>query len=968
MAPEMEFCLLGPLVIRKNGSVVPLSAPKQRVMMAALLLRAGRVVTLDTLAEAVWGGGPPASARVTLQNYARRLRCALGDTSRSLIATMPQGYQINVADGELDPSRFQALRGEARQATLEGGWEEAAARLREALALWRGEPLTGVPSDALLQREKPRLVEMHSEALEARIDADLQLGRHGAVIAELRQFSAAHPLRERPYGMLMLALYRDGRRADALAAYQNARHVLVSELGLEPGPDLRDLHQRILSADPALLLPRDPAADARAVSTLAPGPGAPSRPGGGESADSGSGAPTAWPVIPRQLPAAVRHFAGRQAELKALAGLLDEAAGGAGTVAISVINGTAGIGKTTLALHFAHQVADRFPDGQLYVNLRGFDPSGEPVTPAEVIRGFLDALGVPPEQMPTDVEVQAGLYRSLAADRRILVLLDNASDTAQVRPLLPATPGSHVLVTSRHRLGELAISVGAHELTLDVLTHTEAYELLARRLGAERTARESRAVGELTELCDRLPLALAIVAARAAAHPGFPLTALAAQLRDARGRLDALDAGENAADVRAVLSWSYQRLSEAAARMFRLIGLHPGPGITAAAAASLAGCTVDHARHALLELTSAHMLTEHAPGRYAFHDLLRAYAAERAEATDDEAARRTAIHRVLDHYLHTAHAAALTLARWRYPITLAAPQPGVTPERPASDREALVWFGAEHHVLLAAIDRAATDRYDEHAWQLAWALADFLDRSAYWDEYAATQRTALAAAQRLGDRVGQAHAHHHLGQAQVALGAYENAHRHLGQALGLHRESGNRAGEARAHLDIATVLARENRHRDAIGHDHEGLRLFHKAGHSHGVARALNSLGWDLAHVGEHETAISRCREALGLLRELGDRYGQAAVWHSLGSSYDGLGDHAEAAACYRHTLDLLDESEDRYHVASTLTSLGNSHAAIGNQKAAREAWQRALPILHELRHPDAEQVRARLRGEEAAP
>jgi DNA-binding SARP family transcriptional activator len=519
MAREIDFCLLGPLAVRQGGAAVRIQAAKQRVVLAALLLHAGQVVALDELAELVWGSGPPVSARITLQNYARRLRLALGDTTRSCIATMPEGYQINVADGELDVNRFVALQREARHAAHQGAWDEASAQLSRALALWRGEPLADIPSDVLRLREQPRLVEMHSEAQEDRVDADLHLGRHRDVIAQLRELAAAYPLRERRHEMLMLALYRDGRRAEALAAYHQARQMLVGELGVEPGTGLCHLHQRILSGDPGLLAAGQPVPGperATTVSpgperatTVSPGPGTPQRrtPQAG-SARRGS-RPPVWPPIPRQLPATVRHFAGRQAELKALAGLLDEAHCGAGTVAISAIGGTAGIGKTTLALHFAHQVADRFPDGQLYVNLRGFGPSGEPMTPAEGIRGFLEALHVPPDQVPANLEAQAGLYRSLMADKRILILLDNAASTAQVRPLLPASPGCLVLVTSRRQLGELAAVVGAHLLTLDVLTDTDSSELLARRLGPQRVAAEPRAVSELISLCDHLPLALA---------------------------------------------------------------------------------------------------------------------------------------------------------------------------------------------------------------------------------------------------------------------------------------------------------------------------------------------------------------------------------------------------------------------------------------------------------------------------
>ena len=659
MAAEAEFCLLGPLLVRRGGEVVPVTAGKQRVVLAALLLSANRVVSLDELNAALWGLAPPVSARATLQNYVKRLRQALAGTGGSRISTLPQGYMITVAADELDVSRFEGLQGRARKAADEGAWDRAAVQLRRALSLCRGEPLAGVPSKLLFEREAPRLAEMRLQAIEARIDADLHLGRHADVIAELRQLASVHPLRERLHALLMLALYRDGQQAEALAAYQRARRVLIEELGSEPWPELRLLQRRILTADPALRLP-------------APLPGGPGM------------------TVPRQLPAAVAHFAGRTDELKALTGLLDAAAGGGGTVAISAIGGTAGVGKTALAVHWAHQVADRFPDGQLYVNLRGFDPSA---TPADAVRRFLDALQVPAAKIPPSPEAQQGLYRSLLAGQQMLIVLDNARDAAQVRSLLPGGQGCLVLVTSRSQLSSLVAAEGAYPVTLDVLSPAEARSLLESRLGPERVATQPRAAAELAGLCARLPLALAIAAARAALNPAQPLAALAAELRDAAGRLDALDAGDAAASVRAVFSWSYRQLPQPAARMFRLLGIHPGPDITSPAAASLAATPHDQARQALAQLTRASLLTEHAPGRYAFHDLLRAYATELATTQDRDTARRAATHRALDHYLYTASPSALVLYPQRDTLTLARPSPGCYPR--SSPTASRPWPGSK---------------------------------------------------------------------------------------------------------------------------------------------------------------------------------------------------------------------------------------------------------------------------------
>jgi NB-ARC domain len=427
-------------------------------------------------------------------------------------------------------------------------------------------------------------------------------------------------------------------------------------------------------------------------------------------------------VAPRQLPPAVRHFAGRKAELAALAGQLLEAAD---TVVISAVGGTAGVGKTALAVYFAHQVADHFPDGQLYVNLRGFDPTGLPVAPAEAIRGFLDAFGVPAERLPVAVEAQAALYRSVLAGRRVLVVLDNARDAEHVRPLLPGSPGCMVLVTSRNQLTSLIAADGARPVDLDLLTIAEARQLLACRLGADRVAAEAPAVEEIITCCARLPLVLSIVAARAATHPQFPLASLADELRGARGSLHAFPAGDAAADPRAVFSWSYQQLSPQAARLFRLLGLHPGPDISTHAAASLAASPTGQARAWLCELTRAHLVTERSPGRFAFHDLLRAYAVEQACAHDTEDEQKAAISRVLDHYLYTAGTASFLLHRRTRALTLPPPPPEVLPEEPPDFAAGWAWLDTEYPVLLAAIEQAAAIGRDARVWQLAWTLMDF---------------------------------------------------------------------------------------------------------------------------------------------------------------------------------------------------------------------------------------------------
>jgi DNA-binding SARP family transcriptional activator/tetratricopeptide (TPR) repeat protein len=947
----VDFGLLGPLRVRDGTRQVSVSAPRQRVLLAALLLSAGQVVSLDTLAETLWEGGPPAGARGALHSAVQRLRSTLGPAGASLIETRPPGYLITVDGAGLDIREFSVLAARGHAAAAAGTWDQAASVLREALGRWRGEPLADVPSQVLRDREVPPLADQRLHALAARIDADLHLGRHGEVVAELRQLVADHPLQEQFHAQLMLSLYRAGRQADALAAYRVVRHVLADQLGIDPGPELRLLHQRILGADGELLLP------AGAEPSGFP-PAAPSPP-----AAQGARPPAPGHVVPRQLPAATRHFAGRDEAVKALAGLAAEAAEGSPATVFCVIHGTAGIGKTTLALHFAHQAAGQFPDGQLYVNLRGFDPAGSPVTAEEALRLLLDALSVPAARVPAGLDAQAGLYRSLLAGQRMLVLLDNARDAEQVRPLLPASPGCLVIVTSRHQLTSLVAVEGAFPLTLDVLADGEAQELLTRHLGPERVAADPGAADELIRLCARLPLALSIAAARTASQPGLSLAGLAAELRDAPGRLDALDAGPAAASVRAVLSWSYQQLDPAAARLFRLLGLHAGPDVSATAAASMAGVALPEARRGLGELTRAHLLTEHAPGRFSSHDLLRAYAAELAHSADSEAERRAATGRMLGHYLHTAYAASVFLAPVRRPITLAALPPGVTPEHVADTGQALAWFEAEDRVLMGVMARAADAGFDAHAWQLTWALWRFLDQKGRWHDWTAAEQIALAATQRLGDRGAEAAAHQRSGYVSARLGNYEDAHAHMQRALSIHAERGDRAGQGYVHNAFAGVLYHQGRDSDALDQARLALEAYTGTGDEAGRALALNAVGWMYTRLGDHQQALRYCGQAAGVLHDVGNREGEAGTLDSLGYAHQQLGHHAESVTWYRRAVDLYDEIGHRWGYAETLGHLGDAHQAAGDLAPARAAWDEALALLDELSHPDAEQIRAKLSG-----
>ncbi|HUN36818.1 MAG TPA: BTAD domain-containing putative transcriptional regulator [Trebonia sp.] len=899
-------------------------------MLATLLLNAGRVVSVDDLAEALWGPSPPPSARVTVQNYVMRLRKALG-TAGARISTQPHGYIIHADPDEVDVSRFETNLDKARAAARNSSWRVAAVEAQAALSLWRGEPLADIDSDLLETREGPRLKEMRLQAVETRIDADLHLGRHAEVVTELRELTAKHPLRERLHGSLILALYRDERRAEALAAYQQARQILVEELGTEPGVALQKLHRQVLFAEPVLAVPE---------------PAPPTR-------------PAAVPPMPRQLPPGTRYFVGRALELAMMTEILDTP----GTEAPGevVIGGTAGVGKTALALHWAHQSANRFSDGQLYVDLHGFGPAGVPVSAEAAVRGFLQALGVPANKMPQDTDARAALYRSLLAEKRVLVLLDNARDEAQVRPLLPASPGSMVVVTSRNQLSGLAATDGARLLSLEVLSHDEAICLFTARVGTDRAAAEQATIADIARLCGRLPLALAVAAARAATRPAHSLASVAAELHDTDRRLEVLDTGDPMASVKAVFSWSYRQLCQESARMFRLLGLHAGPDISVRAAASLAGIGEPQARCLLDELARAHLMTEHVGGRYTFHDLLHAYAADAAATCDSESARSGAVGRVLDHYLQTAHRGAALLQSAQEPIILTPAGPGTTPEQLTDHEQALTWFDVEHPVLLAAVSLAAQSGFSTHSWQLAWAITPYLTRRGEYQERVTTQRLALAAAAQVDDRTGQAVSSRLLAQASAILGDHEQALAHYSKSLMFYRELGNRMGEAKIHQCLGLLAEHQGRYTEAIGEAQVSLTLFRAISDKAGEVEALNNLGWYYSLAGDARKAQELCKQALALNAETGHRWAEASILDSLGYTEHLLGNFGQAVACYDGALSICRELGYRLNEADILAHLGDTRHAEGNLPSARGAWTQALTIYEELHHPNVDAVRVKL-------
>ncbi|MEU2778233.1 BTAD domain-containing putative transcriptional regulator [Streptomyces sp. NPDC007162] len=800
------------------------------------------------------------------------------------------------------------------------------------------------------------------EAAAAALEAGPALA--GQMLPILRQTAAAHPLDEVLHASLVTALAVTGHRAEARKAYRDVSTRLVDELGLDPGPELRAAEQQ-LPRGTASVPPGRPEAGSSVRSGTEDAP--PQLPHGGvcvpEAATERTGpADDATRVRPAQLPPDLGMFTGRRAELGRVHALLSPSDDRPNTVVISAIGGMAGVGKTSLAVHWAHQIADRFPDGQLYADLRGFDPSGSIADPSEVIRGFLDALGVPAHRIPVGLDAQAALYRTLLAGHRVLVLLDNARDTEQVRPLLPGSAGCLIVITSRNHLHGLVVVDGAHPLSLDLLTAAESREFLRRRLGAKRVAEEPSAADEIVELCGSLPLALAIVSARAAARPGRSLSSVAGELRETRGSLAAFTHDDPVPDPRTAFSWSYDALTPGAARLFRLLALHPGPDVSTATAAVLLYLPLKDIRLLLAELVGAHLLTQRSPGRYGSHELLRVYAAELAESHDTPEDRDAARHRLLDHLLHTAHRADSLLAPHRERLTLS-PRiaAGAIPTAFESREKAANWLNAERPVLLAAVQEAARSGLRAHCWQLAATLELFLDRHGRWQDQLGVQEAALHAAEELGDLSGRAHAHRALGFVNGRLERPAAAREHLCTALELFAAVGDAPGQGRVHRYLAFQANRRGHHHEALDHYREAHALYEAAGHRSGQAGISNEVGWTRILLGAYEEALADCRRAITMNQQLGDRNGEAAAWDSLGYAHHHLGRYQQALSCYAHALTAYREIHDDYLEADTLVHIGDAWEADGSRERAAGAWRQALEILETIAHPDAEHVRAKL-------
>ena len=936
---------MGDLGAWRDGQPVRLGGEKPRTVLGVLAVQPGVWVRREALAEAVWDGALPDAAQNLVQTYISRLRGLLaprqaGRARLRLLESMSGSYRLEISESQLDLLTFRKLAAQACAARATD-LSSACELFEQALSLSPGVPLADLH---LLANYPPRtaIAEHLASVVVDYAETAAELGgRQEQAIPHLRALLRREPLNEKAAACLMQALAAEGQQAAALQVYADTAALLDAELGVRPGQTLMRMQLRVLRR-------KVPPAGGQEPAGQQPGPAA-----------AGERLWTGRQPAPRQLPAPPRHLIGRVRQLRALSRLAGEAEHAG---AVAVISGTAGIGKTALAVHWAHQAADRFPDGQLYINLRGFDPAGSPLTPGQVVRGFLDALGVPADRVPGDPDAQIGLYRSILATRRVLIVLDNAADASQVRPLLPGGPGCVVIVTTRLQLDGLAATDGARPVRLGMLTEGESRQLLASFAGAARVEAEPAEAADLIRICAGLPLALCVAGARAQGRPGFPLAALVAELRHARLRLDGLDAGDAAVSLRTAFFSSYRQLGKNAARAFRLVGIAPGPDIAASAAASLLAEPPRRSALALAELTRSNLLAEHAPGRYSLHDLLRAYATEQCRRRETAAERRAALRRLLDYYLHTAHAADRLLFPSRPALALGPADPGVTPAPLTDSAGALAWFRAEHQVLLAATADARDQGSYAYAWQLSCCLAMFLDTRGYWHDFKVAQTIAVDAAAQLGDPAALARSHHALAHACVRLGDDRDARTQFTAALRLYRELGNHAGQGGVFIGLGQLAQGGGHYEEALGLSRQAAQHYQAARQDVGRARALNQSGFALAYLGDLGRALADCSRAVELYRELGAAGpGPAEAWDSLGYVRHLRGEYRQAVLCYERAIGIFQRLDDTYDQATVLVHLGDAHLLAGQRWAGRAVLRQALAILSELNHHEAAAVEARL-------
>ncbi|GAA3836747.1 BTAD domain-containing putative transcriptional regulator [Sphaerisporangium flaviroseum] len=941
------FGVLGPLRAIYDDRPVTIPSGKQRIVLATLLLNGNRHVSQDKLIECLWDGTPARNAGGALQTHVARLRRTLGDgrDGRPLISTRSLGYVIEVRESTFDLFRFRDLVGQADRMSQNKDATGEGRALEEALALWRGPALVDVPSESLQRDEVPRLTEERLRVLERWFDVKLVTGGGNEIVPDLRSATAEHPLRERFWAQLMLALVGSGRQTEALEAYRTVVGLLREEVGIDPGEELRHLHRSILTgeAEPSFPSGQDPI-----VVTSSP-----ARPGPKETVEQGV-------PVPAELPRDVASFVGRADEIRHLCGLLTAP----DAFTICVLTGAGGVGKSALAVHVAHRVAHRFPDGHLYVNLHGATPNVAPLKLEEVLGRFLRSVGVPDAAIPPGADEAAGRLRSLTDGKRMLIVLDNAYDAAQVRPLLPGSKTCRVLVTSRKALASLD---GVAHHRMGALPADEAVALLGRLVGPERVDAEPVAAAQIARSCEGLPLAICLAASRLIARNTWRLSVLADRLAAEQGRLNELQIEDQA--IRATFQVGYQDLGNeaggrAVTRLFRLAGLLEGPDIGVPVAAVLAGLPEDQTEELLDRLVDAQLLDSSRPGRYHTHDLLRLFARERAAEEETRSARAEAVRQALHFYLATARTATLIAVPSAASVTEIPPRTPAHPGVALSTHESVqAWVDDETDNVMAAVRQAA--RAPDGDPGLAVALAAAMDpplrARGRWQENLALFEMAVHAADRTGDPLHLALTHGDLGWAKLRLGHLSDAVTHLRTSLTAYRELGDITGEANQLDGLANAYRILGRFDESIRYHHQALALSRELGNRFGESAILTHLGLTYQRAGRFDEAIKAHAQATDVARGIGDVVKTLIALGNLAEALRLAGDPKQSAVTFEEVLATGEGAghSGTYWEAEHLWGLGRALHDLGESAQARRRWAESAAILHDLHLIDASELHA---------
>ncbi|MFD7257567.1 BTAD domain-containing putative transcriptional regulator [Streptomyces sp. NPDC059874] len=922
---QVVFRILGPLDISADGRPVVLQGARQRTIMSMLLLAPGRVVSVDTLADAVWHGNPPATARnqiaICLSGLRKTLKTTVGIDD--LLVTSHPGYMLHTGEHRIDAVEFEESAAQGREAARRGRTEEARAHFEEALAMWRGPALAGITAERV-EAEAERLTELRLAVYEQLTALRLDLGQHRELIGELTAFVRANPLREQALAQLMLAHYRAGRRAEALEAYRDGARLLAEELGIDPGPAVQELHEDLLADSPKLALPTDTAA----------------------------AQPDPATAVPAHLPPAPASFTGRHKELATLDRLLEQLDGS--SLPVGSITGTGGVGKTALAVHWSHQVAARFPDGQLFADLRGYDEEEEPRRPSAVLDRFLRALGVPGPQIPADQVERTALFRSVLDNRRVLIVLDNARSFEQIRPLLPGTSGCCVLVTSRDSMSSrLAGDYAFVPLNLASLEQDESIVLLSRVAGDDRFAADPAGAARLSELCDRLPLALRIAAARLAAKPHWTVRTLVSRLEDQHRRLDELSL--DARGVRAGLRLSYRDLPADTARMFRLLGSLNVPEFSGWAGAALLGIDQVDAEDLIEQLVDAQLLEPLSAGvghvRYRFQDLLRLFARECALAEDGEEELRAALRRACAVWLGLAKEAHRRLYGGDYTLVQGSAPLRTLPSHLVDSlvEDPMEWFEAERYSITGLVQQAAREDESAYAWDLAMTSVTLFQNRNYLEDWRECGEAALAAVRRTGDRLGEAAMLHSLGTLEIIQYEHASAYERLVLALSLFEELGQDEGRALVLRNLAMCERDRGDPARAVERGRRSLELFRAVGDPYAEAHVLGLLAQIELERGDAQASLVLSSEAVARSRGLGSVRSEAQSTLRLANALIHQGDGVRAEEAGRRALELVLGSGDRRGEAHVLRALGEALWRQGKLEEAEAVARDALQAAEQV-------------------